>query len=168
MSIRLQKMTKYLARTYFSSFVPDPDLFLDKSQYKPYVYSDEKADAVVARYQQLGRVYLAVMLDHTPIGEVILKNIDREQKHCTLGISMQSDAYKNKGYGTQAEKLVLKYAFTELGMEKVLADALVTNRRSQHVLEKAGFVETRRDGSFVYFECDKTAWIGSQQAASGC
>ena len=80
MSIRLQNMTKDLARTYFRSFVLDPDLFLDKSQYSPYVYSEEKADAVVDRYQQLGRVYLAVMLDQVPIGEVILKNIDPKRK----------------------------------------------------------------------------------------
>ena len=162
MNIRLQIMTKDLARSYFRSFVLDPDLFLDKSQYKPYVYSEEKSDAVVARYQQLGRIYLAVMLEQTPIGEVILKNIDRAHKHCTLGISMQSDAYKNKGYGTQAEKLTLKYAFVELGMEKVLADALVTNTRSQHVLEKVGFVETHRDESFVYYKCNRGAWMESQ------
>lgn len=159
MSIRLQNMTKDLARTYFRSFVLDVDLFLDKSQYQPYVYSEEKADAVVDRYQQLGRVYLAVMLDQKPIGEVILKNIDQERKHCTLGISMRSDTYKNKGYGTQAEKLTLRYAFTELGMDKVLADALVTNTRSRHVLEKAGFIETRRDDSFVYYECSKADWM---------
>ena len=157
MSIQLQNMTKDLARTYFRTFVLDPDLFLDKSQYSPYVYSEEKADAVVDRYQQLGRVYLAVMLDQVPIGEVILKNIDQERKHCTLGISMQSDTYKNKGYGTQAEKLTLRYAFTELGMDKVLADALVTNARSRHVLEKVGFIETRRDDAFVYYECSKAA-----------
>ena len=108
MSIRLQNMTKDLARTYFRSFVLDPDLFLDKSQYSPYVYSEEKADAVVDRYQQLGRVYLAVMLDQVPIGEVILKNIDPKRKHCTLGISMQSDTYKNKGYGTQAAGMYWK------------------------------------------------------------
>ena len=51
----------------------------------------------------MGRVFLAVMLDDEPIGEVILKSIDCEKKHCTLGICMRSDAYKNKGYGTEAE-----------------------------------------------------------------
>ena len=159
MSIRLQNMTKNLARTYFRSFVLDTDLFLDKSQYKPYVYSEEKADAVWARHRQLGRIYFAIMLDQKPIGEVILKNIDQERKQCTLGISMQSDTYKNKGYGTQAEKLTLRYAFTELGMNKVLADALVTNTRSQHVLEKVGFTEIGRDDAFVYYECGKADWM---------
>lgn len=159
MNVRLQIMTKNLVRQYFRSFVLDPDLFLDKSQYQPYVYDDEKADSVVERYRQLGRVYLAVMLDQKPIGEVILKDIDRERKHCTLGISMQSDAFKNKGNGTEAEKQALEYAFRRLGMEKVLADALVTNTRSQHVLKKVGFKETRRDDAFVYYECDKTAWM---------
>ena len=97
MNIRLCVMTKELSRQYHRHLVLDPALFIDASKYQPYVYSDENSDTTVERYRQLGRVYLAVMLDDEPIGEVILKHIDREKNHCTLGISMRSDDYKNKG-----------------------------------------------------------------------
>lgn len=159
MNIRLCKMTKELARQYFKHFELDPDLFMDTSKFQPYIYSAEKSDATVERYQQLGRVYLAIMLDEEPIGEVILKHIDHETKHCTLGISMRSDAYKNKGYGTQAEILTLKYVFNEQEMVTVFADALLKNTRSRHVLQKAGFTETHRDDTFCYYRCDKVSWI---------
>ena len=162
MDIRLCDMTRELARSYFRAFVLDPDLFLDKSQYQPYEFSEEKSDRVVERYQKLGRKYMAVMLEDDPIGEVVLKDMDAAKKCCTLGISMRSDEFKNKGYGTEAELLTLKYAFTQLGMETVLADALITNTRSQRVLEKAGFMEIRRDDSFVYYKCEKASWIASK------
>ena len=163
MNIHLKTMTKELARQYFRQFELDPDLFADKKQYQPYIYSDEKSDATVERYQKLGRIYLAIMLGEEPIGEVILKNIDQEQKHCTLGICMRSDVYKNKGYGTEAEMQTLQYAFCELGMETVFADALLDNKRSQHVLEKVGFRKTRQDDTFVYYQCTSADCASANQ-----
>ena len=41
--------------------------------------------------------------------------------------------------GTQAERLAVQYAFEELGMTAIHADAVLKNIRSQHVLEKVGF-----------------------------
>lgn len=158
MNICLCKMTKELARAYFREFVVDPALFMDNQEYQPYIYSEEKADSTVERYQNMGRIYLAVMLNDTPIGEVVLKNIDWSEKHCTLGICLRSDDVKNKGYGTQAEVLTLRYTFGELGMETVYADTITKNTRSQHVLMKVGFVETHRDDSFIYYRCNKDQW----------
>ena len=163
MNICLCTMTQMLARRYFRGFVVDPALFCDDQEYRPYVYSDEKADCTVTRYQQLARVHLAVMLDDEPIGEIVLKDIKPELKQCTLGISMRSDEFKNKGYGTTAEILALHYAFDKLKMETVLADSLLKNTRSQHVLKKVGFIETHRDDSFIYYRCDKATWIDPTQ-----
>lgn len=157
-NIRLLGMTKDLARRYFSHFEMDPMLFADDSRFRPYVYSQEESDARVERYAKLGRVYLAAMLNEDPIGEVVLKNIDPVQKHCTLGIGLVSDSYKNKGYGTKAEILALEYAFDQMGMETVFADSIHRNKRSQHVLEKVGFREIKRDDTFVYYRCDKDSW----------
>ena len=158
MSVYLCTMTKELAREYFRSFVVDPDLFQDGQAYQPYEYSPENADARVERYQQLGRVYLALMQNEEPVGEIVLKNIDHKLKCCTLGISLRSDEYKNKGLGTKAEILTLQYAFGELDMETVYADSILKNERSQHVLQKVGFKRTHWDDTFVYFRCDRTDW----------
>ena len=72
-----------------------------------------------------------------------------------MGIHLQNDAVKGKGYGTQAERLILRYAFEELGMVAVNADAAQKNARSQHVLEKVGFKYVREDDTFRYYRCDK-------------
>ena len=115
MNIRLELMTKELARCYFKSFVLDPALFTDESKYQPYQYSDEKSDATVERYHQMGRIYFAVMLDDEPIGEIVLKQIDHEKKSCAIGITMRSDEFKNKGYGTKEHmNAVLQYGMTPI------------------------------------------------------
>ena len=154
--ISLKPMSKELAHQFYKEFVPDPDLYQDKTQWKPFDYSERFVDERVTRYEVLGSVYIAVMLDRKPIGEIVLKQIDSNRKCCTMGISMINDSYKNQGYGTAAEKLILQYAFDRMGMETVYADSLVTNLRSQHVLQKVGFTEIRRDAQFVYYQCDKS------------
>lgn len=155
MCIYLQKKTKKLAHRYFRQFQLDPALFSDIQQYHPYEYCEAECDKMLERYERMGRIYLAIMMGDEPIGEIVLKQISLEKKHCTLGITMRSDEFKNKGYGTQAELLALDHAFRIMDLEIVYADSLLNNTRSQHVLKKVGFKEIRRDESFVYYECRK-------------
>ena len=93
--------------------------------------------------------------DAEVIGELQLKQIDRDRKECTLSIHMQNDSVKGKGYGTQAEKLAIKYAFEKLGMLAVNADAVLKNTRSQHVLEKVGFRFVKEEGIFRYYRVEQ-------------
>jgi hypothetical protein len=48
-------------------------------------------------------VHLAIMHGILPVGEVILKNIDQNQRCCTFGIHLLNDSVKNKGYVSDAE-----------------------------------------------------------------
>lgn len=68
-----------------------------------------------------------------------------------MSIHLQNDAVKGKGYGTQAERLAVQYAFNELGMKTIHADAILKNTRSQHVLEKVGFQLLGEDDAFKYY-----------------
>ena len=77
---------------------------------------------------------------------------------------MRSDAFKNKGYGTQAELLALDYAFNTMELSTVYADSLIGNTRSQHVLKKVGFQDTGRDANFIYYECKKADWKARKHA----
>lgn len=58
------------------------------------------------------------------------------------------EAHWGKGYATEAARRVLWYAFSELGLERVVAVAMKENWPSRKVLDKLGmqFVQTR----FVY------------------
>ena len=166
MNICLFAMTKELCRRFFENFAYDPDMFTDLSRFKPYSYSPEQADAHWQRQRDLNRVHLAVLLDEEPIGEIVLKNIDRSKRCCTMGIHLQNDSCKNQGYGTEAELQALEYAFIDMGLNTVYADALILNRRSQHVLKKVGFQETHRDKTFVYYICEKQSWRRPERDSS--
>lgn len=67
---------------------------------------------------------------------------------------MQNDAVKAREYGTEAEGLALKYAFTVMGMDTVHADTVIKNTRSQHVLEKVGFQFVREENGFRFYRCE--------------
>jgi RimJ/RimL family protein N-acetyltransferase len=49
-----------------------------------------------------------------------------------------------KGYGTDAMKIILRYAFTELNLKRVTLDVFEYNQRGIHSYEKVGFVHEGR------------------------
>lgn len=160
MDIYLVIMTKELLRQFFQGFTNDPDICSNMDRFSEYVYCESAVDARWERQKQLDRIHLAVMLGEEPIGEIIFK--DRTGGEATFSIHMKNDGVKNHGYGSKAEILALDYAFHTLELKTVFADAIHKNKRSQHVLEKVGFVKTHRDEQFVYYRCDKETWKPSE------
>lgn len=73
------------------------------------------------------------------IGTVGLRNLNFRAGQGTLGIIIRADAV-GKGYGTDAIRATLRYAFEWLGLRRVLLDVAETNDRAHHVYEKLGFV----------------------------
>lgn len=155
MDITLTPMTRPLCHEYFRGFENDPDIFMDVGRFTPYEYSPERVDRYFEKQQAHDRMMFFIMLGGAPVGEVGFKHIDREKKECELTIHLQNDGVKNRGIGTAAERLALDYAFDVLGMEAVNADAVLKNKRSQHVLEKVGFAFVREDEMFRYYVCKR-------------
>ncbi len=155
--ITLEPMTNALYHEYCQKLENDPDLYMDMAAFRPYVYSFQAAEAYMQRKREKQQIVFAIMENGLPVGEVLLKEIDREKRCCTLGICLQNDAAKNRGIGSRAERLILAYAFGELGMETVYADALLKNTRSQRVLEKVGFEQIGQDAQFKYYQIKREA-----------
>lgn len=163
--IRLVPMKRALLHEYYQGFAMDADLFMDMRDFRPFVYEPARVDAYYEKLcAQRDRVDLLILLGRKPIGEIALKHVDLTAKQCELSVHLQNDAVKNRGYGTQAERLILEYAFGTLGMETVLADSVLKNERSQHVLEKLGFRECGRDDRFVCYRLCRSEWM---RAAAG-
>ena len=82
-------------------------------------------------------IYLinVLLIEGQVIGDIYLKQINYVSQTCEMGFHIVYDSYKGKGYGTQAEKILLAYAFNELNTNAVYADTLVKNERSMHVLK---------------------------------
>lgn len=158
--IHLQPIDRMLLHEYYKGFVMDAEIFMDMRNFREYTYAPERVDAYFDRLQsQKDRVDFLIMNAEKPIGEIALKHIDETTRQCELSIHLQNDSVKNKGYGTQAERLILDYAFQTLGMTAVIADSVLKNKRSQHTLEKVGFQETDRDDTFVYYRISQSDWL---------
>ena len=144
-------MTPERYHRYFREYENDPDLCPDREKYIHYVYSKDRVDRYIRRQAGLKRIPLAILLGDGIIGEILIKNIE-ERRSATLSIALKNAAFKDHGYGTRAERLAVQYVFNELDIPVLYADALRTNTRSQHVLEKAGFTLTGEDADFKYYK----------------
>ena len=151
--IHLQPIELSLLNEYYKEFEMDPDIYMDMSLFHEYQYSAEKVETYYNKLKsQKDRVDFLIMLNGKPIGEICLKHIDNIARRCEMSIHLQNDKVKNKGYGTQAERLIIEYALNKLGIKEILANSVLKNTRSQHTLEKVGFKETARDETFIYYK----------------
>lgn len=84
------------------------------------------------------------------IGNLSLMDISWHNSNAELGIVLGDKAEWDKGYGTEAIRLLVKYAFEELNLHRVSLRVYATNPRAIHCYEKAGFEMegTLRDSIF--------------------
>lgn len=79
--------------------------------------------------------------DGRPVGSVYLRDIDRTHGKAEYGIFIGEEEALGKGYGTEAAKMMIAYAFHEEGLHKLMLRVLAENVRAQRSYEKAGFVK---------------------------
>ena len=67
-----------------------------------------------------------------------------------MAIGLGEQEYWGKGYGTEAMKLALHYAFSELNLRRVSLGVFAYNQRAVHSYEKTGFrLEGRMRGMLM-------------------
>ena len=85
------------------------------------------------------------------IGNCSLMDIDRLNRKCTLGIFIGDEENRSMGYGTEALKLLLDFAFNFQNMHSVDLKVFSFNERAIKCYEKLGFKRcgTRHDAYFL-------------------
>lgn len=93
----------------------------------------------------------AVTVDGELIGTVSLWGIDVHNRRGHLGITLGPDA-RGKGYGRDACRVLLGYAFRDRGLHRVQLEVLADNERALRAYAAAGFVEEgrMRDSAWVH------------------
>lgn len=83
--------------------------------------------------------------DDTLIGFVELDDIHWAHGDAWVGIGIGESRYWGNGYGTDAMRILLRYAFNELNLHRVTLGAFEYNPRALRSYEKAGFTIEGRD-----------------------
>lgn len=78
------------------------------------------------------------------IGQCILHRFDHAARNCELGLTIGDRDYQNRGFGKDVVRLLTKYAFRLLNMEKVYLTTNGTNVRAQKSFAACGYVEEAR------------------------
>ncbi len=75
------------------------------------------------------------------IGVTGLHNINPISRSASFGINIGDRAFQNKGYGTEATALCLRYGFEELNLNRIALSVFSINPRAIRCYQKAGFVQ---------------------------
>ena len=108
--------------------------------------SVESVENVLRRYDS-GRCYrwaIALKEDDSIIGIIELLRFDETANSCSFAY-MIGDEFWGRGYGTQALKAALQFAFSEMELAYVEADHMAANPASGAAMRKAGMVYIRTD-----------------------
>ncbi len=131
----------------------DPSLY--DTLVSPFRYVSQAAEeawiGTKVAYSQT-EIQLAICLkeDMRHIGNIHLTDIDWVSRHGYLGIFIGEPQDRSKGYGRQAVRLMLRHAFTDLGLHRVYLTVLDDNPQAIRVYEKCGFVVEGRLRQHAY------------------
>ena len=93
--------------------------------------------------------------EEEPIGVIGLMNISKAHASADLSVIIGDEEERDKGLGTEAIRVILSYAFEDLGLERVNLSVFEYNEPAISSYEKIGFKKegrisraVRRDGAF--------------------
>jgi [ribosomal protein S5]-alanine N-acetyltransferase len=131
----------------------------------PYVRADAHAHVLRARRNRRAGTDLALAIiepgSDRLIGGIGLHRIDLEHRHAEIGYWL-GQPFWGQGYGSEAVESLLRVGFEELRLHRIGAGLFRGNARSQHVLEKAGFLAEghRREVFFKRGAWKDELWFG--------
>ena len=99
------------------------------------------SDWYKSRNDQTDRLDLAIALKDTNqiIGEVVFNEYDDLTNNVNFRVLM-SQSYNNKGLGTEAIQLFVRYGFEHLNLHKISLEVFSFNPRAERVYTKIGFI----------------------------
>jgi len=83
--------------------------------------------------------HLRTLDDDRLIGFVALHTIEWNNQAGLLAIGIGEPSYRGRGYGADALRLVLRYAFDELNLHRIGLDVIANNTQAIRAYEQVGF-----------------------------
>lgn len=145
--IDLRPITRQDAKAMFASLSDEESMRLTGTQQS---FTFEQVEAYCRGLETaVDRADYAILRkeDDLYVGEVVLNDIDLENRSANFRIALAGKEYFGQGYGTEATQMLLEFGFHTLNLHRIELEVYDFNPRAQHVYAKAGFVQegVRRD-----------------------
>lgn len=134
--IRMEDIQEYYERLFSDGDVCRYLLF---DPHQDIGESYEQIQSILQQYEE-GKFYrwgITEKGDDSLIGIIGLVRIEEETSQCSFAYLLGCD-YWNRGYGTEVLKEVIRFAFEELEIRRIVADHMAENPASGAVMRKAG------------------------------
>lgn len=119
----------------------DPEVRENLAMFYPMSLAEEEKwfeDKILKRDEN-NKTFAIETKDGVHIGGTGLDSINWKDRNAEFGIFIGEKDYWNKGYGTDATKTIVKFAFEEMNLARVYLRVYDDNPRAIRVYEKAGF-----------------------------
>lgn len=103
--------------------------------------ADDRADWAIVRAD-----------DDKIIGEVVLNELDRDNRSMNYRIALYGSALFGQGYGTEAGRAVINFGLGVLGLHRISLGVYDFNPRAQASYAKLGFVHEGRLRDALYWD----------------
>ncbi|SHE97755.1 GNAT family N-acetyltransferase [Dysgonomonas macrotermitis] len=127
-------------RNHLRRWLPFVDSTLEENDTRTYIQSVKDEPKT-----QFGIYY-----SNEFVGLIGFNNIDVQNQKCEIGYWL-SEKFEGRGIVTRSVKALLKYAFLEMKMNKVVIKAATENRKSRKVAQRLDFTleGMERDGELL-------------------
>ncbi len=134
----------------------------------------EKLEKQVDESKNMYYFAIRAKADDRLMGKAMIRRIEWTNGNCDLRLGIGSADDRRKGYGAQALKMLLRFAFAELNLFRVSANVPEYNEGAIALMKKFGFVEEvrrrqslERDGrrwDLLVFGLLKDEWLNQAKA----
>ena len=113
-------------------------------------------DAAASAEKDPTSLSFIVEAEGRPIGDINLFHIDQRNRQASVGISLWRPQDRGQGYGSDAMRAVLRWAFDQMNLHRIELSVAPYNDAAVAVYRKLGFVDEGRrreahfeDGAYV-------------------
>ncbi len=89
---------------------------------------------------------------HIHIGGVGFHDLNKRDKYAVFGINIGDKKYWNRGYGTEATKMIIDYGFKKLKFHRIELEVYDFNLRAIKVYKRLGFKFEGRKRERVFYK----------------